>query len=103
MFKKEYAKAIIRDDDHAADYIAKKWDEIGENHDEVNRMIYSMEDQQAEWTDGVEAINTAAVNKIIKHGLDRKKYDFFGFDEFDIQDMYGLADGTLCRACAKGL
>ena len=64
-----------------------------------------MEDQQQEWTgtDGVEAINNAAVNKIIVHGLDKKRYNNFDFQEFDIQDMYGLADGTLCRNCAKGL
>ena len=103
VFKKEYIKAIVKDDDRATEYLNTKQQEIDEKHDQVNHAIYALEDIQEDWDEGVNAIDQAAAKKMVEYGIDKKKFDNYQFNEFDIQDMYTLADGTLCRACAKGL
>ena len=63
----------------------------------------ALEDIQEDWDEGIDGINQAVARKRIEAGIDKSKYLKYNFQEFDIQDMYVLADGTLCRACAKGI
>ena len=51
VFKKEYVKAIVKDDDRATEYISTKQAEIGDKHDKVNHAIYELEleDIQEDW------------------------------------------------------
>lgn len=74
VFKKEYIKAIVKDDDHATEYITIKQNQIADKHDKVNHAIYALEDIQEDWDEGVDAIDQAVSRKMVETGIDKSKF-----------------------------
>lgn len=74
VFKKEYVKAICKDDDRATEYISIKQGEIRDKHDKVNHAIYELEDIQEDWDEGIDVINQAVARKMVEFGLDKSKF-----------------------------
>lgn len=74
VFKKEYVKAIVKDDDRATEYITVKQNQIADKHDKVNHAIYALEDIQEDWDEGVDAIDQAVSRKMVETGIDKSKF-----------------------------
>ena len=77
VFKKEYVKAIVKDDDRATEYITIKQSEIADKHDKVNHAIYALEDIQEDWDEGVDLIDQAVSRKMVETGIDKSKFKKF--------------------------
>jgi hypothetical protein len=57
--KGDYTAQILKEDDHATEYLVKRLDEVLDKHDEVSKLIWDIIDVQETWDTAIEKIDEA--------------------------------------------
>lgn len=85
VYKKNYTKQILKENDQAMQYVKNVNDVVMDDETKVADLIWGIEDTETVWKDAEQAINTAVKTNAITNGITKKTYT--KFQELNILDM----------------